>query len=74
MTLPVWLDSGFILTALGMVGGCGSYMLIFFLKSRCHTVQCGCIRCERTPLEPSDMHRVNIASAPAQDYTVEEID
>ena len=70
MVLPVWLDSGFILTILGMIGGCSSYMLIFFLKSRCHTVRCGCISCERTPLEAADMHRVTIAAAPSP----EEID
>jgi hypothetical protein len=62
MVIPTWLDSGFILTLVGMCGGCGSYMLIFFLKSRCHTVSCCCIKCERTPLEPFDMHRVNITT------------
>jgi len=60
MTLPLWFDSGFILTLFGMVGGCGSYMLIFFLKSRCHTVQCCCMKCERTPLQGNDVHRVSI--------------
>ena len=60
MTLPVWVDSGFILTLIGMTGAGGYYLLIFFLKSRCHTVSCCCMKCERTPLEPVDMHRVNI--------------
>ena len=30
--LPVWFDSGFVITIFGMAGGCGSYMLIFFLS------------------------------------------
>jgi len=58
MTLPTWVDSGFILTLVGMVGAGGGFMLIFFLKSRCHTIECCCIKCERTPLEEIDMHRV----------------
>jgi len=61
MTLPTWFDSGFLLTLFGMIGGCGSYLLIFFLKSRCHTVKCCCMTCERTPLEGRDVHQVSIA-------------
>jgi len=65
MTLPTWVDSGFILTLVGLCGGGVSYMLIFFLKSRCTTVSCCCLKCERQPLEAVDLHRVSITGEPS---------
>jgi len=60
-----WLNGTFILSLTGMIGGGCSYLLIFFLKSRCTAVECCCIKCQRIPLEPSDMHRVSLAPASA---------
>ena len=56
-SLPVWFDDTFILTLVGLIGGGGAAVLSYFLRSRCRTVQCGCIRCERDvlALEPSSV-------------------
>jgi len=39
-------ESGLI-TIIGMVGSGFTALLIYFLKSRCSTIKCGCIECER---------------------------
>ncbi len=39
-------ESGLI-TIIGMVGSGLSVLLIYFLKSRCSTIKCGCIECDR---------------------------
>ena len=36
-----------LLTLVGLIGGGLSTLLVFFLKSRCRTVKCGCLSCER---------------------------
>ncbi len=41
------LTESFILAVLGLVGGGGSACLVYFLKSRCKTIKCCCIECER---------------------------
>ena len=40
-------NSGFIITVLGMLGAAGAGVLFCLLKSRCETIRCGCISCER---------------------------
>jgi Ni2+-binding GTPase involved in maturation of urease and hydrogenase len=42
-------ESG-LLTIVGMVGSGFTALLIYFLKSRCSTIKCGCISCEREVL------------------------
>jgi len=44
------ITESFILAILGMVGGGGSACLVYFLKSRCKTIKCCCIECERDVL------------------------
>jgi len=41
------LTESFILAVLGLVGGGGSACLVYFLKSRCKTIKCCCIECQR---------------------------
>ena len=57
MTLPLWLDDTFILSVIGLVGGGGAVILTYFLKSRCRTVSCCCVTCERDvlALEPDQV-------------------
>lgn len=55
-----WIDASFVLTMTGMLSGCVTYLLIFFLKSRCTTIKCGCITCERAVLNGSDLHNVSV--------------
>jgi len=42
-------ESGMI-TVIGMVGSGFTALLIYFLKSRCSTIKCGCIECQREVL------------------------
>lgn len=60
MTLPTWFDDTFILTLVGIIGGGGVYLLTFCLKSRCRTVNCCCIKCERDVIPPADLNNVQI--------------
>ena len=57
-----WLErnSTFLLTALGLMGGCVGSMMVYFLKSRCSEIKLcwGCINCVREPL-PVDMIEVS---------------
>tara|TARA_R110002073_G_scaffold133450_3_gene280861 strand:+ start:3251 stop:3457 length:207 start_codon:yes stop_codon:yes gene_type:complete len=48
-------DDTFILTVLGMVGGCGGALTAYFLKSRCIKIKCLCIECTRDPLPPDQV-------------------
>lgn len=52
----------FLLTALGLLGGCVGSMMVYFLKSRCSEIKLcwGCINCVREPL-PVDMIEVSTA-------------
>jgi hypothetical protein len=61
MNTAEWLNGTFILSLTGMVGGGCSYLLIFFLKSRCTNVECCCIKCQRSVLESGDIHRVSVS-------------
>ncbi len=50
----------FLLTALGLMGGCVGSMMVYFLKSRCSEIKLcwGCVNCIRQPL-PVDMIEVS---------------
>lgn len=60
MTLPVWFDSGFILSLTAMIGGGCGYLLVFCLKSRCRTVECCCIKCERDVIPPNQLSQIEV--------------
>ena len=49
-TLPDWFDDTFILSLTALLGGGGTALLAYMLRSRCHKVDCLCIKCERTPI------------------------
>ena len=40
-------DATFVLSLVGILGGGGTAVLAYLLKSRCRTVECCCIKCER---------------------------
>ena len=44
------ITESFILAVLGLVGGGGSACLVYFLKSRCKTIKCCCVECDREVL------------------------
>jgi len=50
----------FLLTALGLMGGCAGSMMVYFLKSRCSEIKLcwGCVNCVREPL-PADAIEVS---------------
>ena len=54
------LNEGFILAVLGIVGGGCGYLLMFCLKSRCHEVQCCCIKCKRQVLTGTELNDVRV--------------
>ena len=64
--LPDWFDDTFIITILGLAGGCFTYLLTYFLKSRCTLVRCCCFQCERQVLEGADLANVEVVSTSAQ--------
>ena len=43
--------STFVLTLCSLISGGLALILTYFLKSRCKTVQLGCIKCVRDPIE-----------------------
>ena len=44
------ITESFVLAVLGIFGAGGSALLIYFLKSRCKTIKCFCVECERDVL------------------------
>lgn len=44
------LSESTLLTLVGMIGSGISLLLVYFLKSRCKTIKCCCIECEREVL------------------------
>lgn len=58
--MPSWLNGTFILTCMGMCGAGIGYILLFLLKSRCTTIKCCCISCNRTPLNIEELQTVSI--------------
>jgi hypothetical protein len=59
-----WIDSGFILTLVGLLGAGSAYCLTYFLKSRCTRIKCGCIECIRDPITEDHLNEVQIVRQP----------
>jgi hypothetical protein len=55
-----WIDGGFILTLVGILGAGSAYCLTYFLKSRCTRIKCGCIECIRDPITESHLNDIHI--------------
>lgn len=47
MTLPTWFNGAFIMSLISLVGIGSGFLLAVCLKSRCRTIKCCCIECER---------------------------
>lgn len=56
----VELNSGFIITFFGMFGACVSGTLVYFLRSRCTRIKCGCIECVRQPISEENMNNISL--------------
>lgn len=55
-----WIDGGFVLTLVGLIGAGSAYCLTYFLKSRCTRIKCGCIECLREPISEDQLNEVQI--------------
>jgi len=55
-----WIDGGFLLTLVGLIGAGSAYCLTYFLKSRCTRIKCGCIECLREPIAEDHLNEVQI--------------
>ena len=56
------ITESFILAVLGLIGGGGSACLVYFLKSRCKTIKCCCVECDREVL-PNVMASIHPSSS-----------
>lgn len=50
-----------LLSVIASISACVGYFLSYFLKSRCKTIDCCGLKCDRTPIElkPSDAQIAN---------------
>jgi len=55
-----WIDGGFVLTLVGLIGAGSAYCLTYFLKSRCTRIKCGCIECLREPIAEDHLNDIQI--------------
>ena len=55
--IPEWFNASFIITMTGFIGGGIGVALVFCIKSRCTSIKCGCVSCERDviPLTVSEI-------------------
>ena len=60
MTIPDWFNASFLVVLLGMFGACGAGVLSFILKSRCRTITCCCIKCERDVIPPNELNNIEV--------------
>jgi hypothetical protein len=50
--VPQWIhNDAFILTLIALMGAGCSYVLKYFLISRCSVVRCCCLECRRIPID-----------------------
>lgn len=66
MTIPDWFNGSFIVVILTMFGACGAGILTFLLKSRCRTIKCCCIECERDVIPVRDLNSIEVTARPIQ--------
>lgn len=66
MTIPDWFNASFVVVLLGMLGACGAGVLSFILKSRCRTISCCCIKCERDVIPVRDLNTIEVTARPMQ--------
>jgi len=66
MTIPDWLNGSFVVVIFGMLGACGAGILSFMLKSRCRTISCCCIKCERDVIPTNELNNIEVIPIPTQ--------
>ena len=54
------VSESFIIAIVGIASACVGGLLTFLLKSRCRTIKCCGIECERDVLSPSQFSNANI--------------
>jgi hypothetical protein len=64
MTLPDWFNGTFILSLITLVGGGATACLRYFLKSRCTSIKCCCIECNRDVLPADSLNEVSLSGTP----------
>ncbi len=62
MTFPTWFNGSFIVVILTMLGACGAGILTFLLKSRCRTIKCCCVECERDVIPVNQLNTVEVTA------------
>ncbi len=55
-------NAAFLLSALGIIAGCGGGLLAYMLKSRCSSIKCCCVECIRQPLTTQELEMVTTQS------------
>ena len=61
VSCPIKRNGAWLLSVIASISACLGYCLSYFLKSRCKTIDCCGIKCDRTPIElkPSDVEMVD---------------
>jgi len=54
------VNGTWVITFTGILSACISGTLVYFLRSRCTRIQCGCVSCERQPLSEDNLNNVNL--------------
>jgi len=54
------VNGTWLLSFVAMLSACISGTLVYFLRSRCTRIQCGCVTCERQPLSEDNLNNVNL--------------
>lgn len=56
------VNGTWVITFTGILSACVSGTLMYFLKSRCTRIQCGCVSCERDPISEDNLPEVVLAN------------
>ena len=54
------VNGTWLLSFVAMLSACVSGTLVYFLKSRCTRIKCGCVSCEREPLSEGNINSVSL--------------
>ena len=54
------VDGTWVLSFTAVLSACISGTFVYFLRSRCTTIRCGCIECIRQPLSEENLESANL--------------
>jgi hypothetical protein len=54
------VNGTWVLSFTAVLSACISGTLVYFLRSRCTTIRCGCIECIRQPLSEENLESANL--------------